>query len=1093
MPPASDRAVFLSYASQDADAARRLCEALRAVGVEVWFDQNELVGGDAWDAKIRKQIAECALFVPLISASTQARREGYFRLEWRIAAQRTHMMSEQIAFLLPVVIDATRDAEADVPAEFKAVQWTRLPGADATATFCARVKKLLTSETGPAVTVQPSSGRPAHRPPLPLHRKPGLWVALACCLALVGYRLLKETPKDAPTASVPVPAAAAPLSEARQLVAKVWDLLNQPGRWRTELDTADLLCKRAASLDPSDAEVWAAWAQTDVTYVWNLIDASAARRDAARDHAARALQLDPHSYEARLARAAYLAHGRSALESRPDSPEAEPLLRELLRERPGEPRAALELFVLVRTDEAFTLLENVAKDHPAFAARALNELAWRYFFANRYADADAMADRSIAANPSAGSLGLKIVLAYFWHGDLDLAKVTLQRMSTSELQDDWGAFLGFRVFTWRNEFADGLAALSADPREWFSTGLFSGPKALLTAELRRRSGQAELARRDYLRALTQLDARLVGEPNDTALLAKKTEALFYLDRRPEADACYRLLLETGIPPPLNLQILFESPEVALDALEGGVLGLTKNPIRLTAASLRLDPQYAPLRSHPRFAALLAQAEADPKRSPNAKSPKSDGQATPQSATDPKSVAVLAFANLSDDKANEFFSDGISEELLNVLAKVPGLKVTARTSSFHFKGMNTAIPEIAQQLGVAYVVEGSVRKSGSKVRITAQLIKAADGFHVWSDTFTRDLKDIFAVQDEIAGLIAQNLSLKLGTAFAAPKGEINPEAYLALLAGRENFAKASISSLKASLADFQRATALEPTYAVAWAQLARSYVQLARWGGVPAGVGFDAADEAVKKAVALEPDAPEVLVALGWVQRTGRWDFRGAEQSFRRALQLRPDQADVVSSAAVLLFNVGKITEGIALAERALQLDPLNAVAYVNLGSMLQASKDNERALRAFRSALQLAPTGQRYHALVAEMLADLGRFDEAEKEARAETDEVGRLFAFARIAMHRGDKKQALALVQKLEELETTHPGEADIYFYAVRIYANLGENDRAFAVLEKAHTARDPGIAWMKTELDEQNLHSDPRWPVFLRKVGLADDQLLK
>src|SRR3954470_13168102 len=123
-------AVFLSYASQDTVAALRICGALRSAGVEVWFDQNELVGGDAWDAKIRKQIAECALFVPLISAATQARREGYFRLEWRIAAQRTHMMSEQVAFLLPVVIDATRDAAADVPGEFKAVQWTRLPGGE---------------------------------------------------------------------------------------------------------------------------------------------------------------------------------------------------------------------------------------------------------------------------------------------------------------------------------------------------------------------------------------------------------------------------------------------------------------------------------------------------------------------------------------------------------------------------------------------------------------------------------------------------------------------------------------------------------------------------------------------------------------------------------------------------------------------------------------------------------------------------------------------------------------------------------------------------------------------------------------------------
>lgn len=140
--PAS-RAVFLSYASQDAEAARRMCEALRAVGVEVWFDQNELVGGDAWDAKIRKQIAECGLFVPVISAATQARDEGYFRLEWKLAVDRSHLMVHDKAFLLPVVIDATSDAAARVPPEFRAVQWTRLPGGETTAPFCARVKKLL--------------------------------------------------------------------------------------------------------------------------------------------------------------------------------------------------------------------------------------------------------------------------------------------------------------------------------------------------------------------------------------------------------------------------------------------------------------------------------------------------------------------------------------------------------------------------------------------------------------------------------------------------------------------------------------------------------------------------------------------------------------------------------------------------------------------------------------------------------------------------------------------------------------------------------------------------------------------------------------
>src|SRR3954467_12488224 len=158
MNSAENKAVFLSYASQDAEAVRRIAEALRASGVEVWFDQNELVGGDAWDAKIRKQIAECALFMPVISASTQARLEGYFRIEWKIAAQRTHAMAEEKAFLLPVVIDATRDADAKVPAEFRAVQWTRLPAGETSVKFGVRVKALMAG-----TSLEPERPRSAER------------------------------------------------------------------------------------------------------------------------------------------------------------------------------------------------------------------------------------------------------------------------------------------------------------------------------------------------------------------------------------------------------------------------------------------------------------------------------------------------------------------------------------------------------------------------------------------------------------------------------------------------------------------------------------------------------------------------------------------------------------------------------------------------------------------------------------------------------------------------------------------------------------------------------------------------------------------
>jgi tetratricopeptide (TPR) repeat protein len=246
--------------------------------------------------------------------------------------------------------------------------------------------------------------------------------------------------------------------------------------------------------------------------------------------------------------------------------------------------------------------------------------------------------------------------------------------------------------------------------------------------------------------------------------------------------------------------------------------------------------------------------------------------------------------------------------------------------------------------VAYVVEGSVRKAGDKVRITAQLIKAADGFHVWSDTFTRDLKDIFAVQDEIAGLIAQNLQLKMGMAAARPTVDL--EAYQEYLAGKALFAKAGNSDLRAAVGHFEKAVAIEPKFTAAWVQLASTHTRLGRWGGTPTLRAWAAARAAIDKARALEPDSPDVLLALGWVLRTADWDWRGAEQAFRRALQLQPNQPDALAGAAVLLFNIGQTEEAYRLAQQAVQLDPLNAATQIDLSIMFYLNKNWVEAERS---------------------------------------------------------------------------------------------------------------------------------------------------
>ncbi len=1044
MSDAENKAVFLSYASQDAEAAKRIAEALRASGGEVWFDQNELVGGDAWDQKIRGQIKSCALFVPVISAATQARREGYFRLEWKLAAQRTHTMADGTPFLLPVVIDATKDGEALVPEEFRAVQWTRLPGGEGAAVekFCARVGKLLGGSDvarafQPVSAPMPDTGWKARatlsKPARGWSKSAivclGLLVAIVAYLALRPRRSPEEIAKlitsaetSSATAATKSTAATAPLTEARKLVAKVWELLNQPGMARAELDTADLLCKRAASLDPTDAEVWAAWAQTDVAYVWNVLDASKARREAAREHAARAMQLDPRSYEARLAQAAYLAHGRTAIESRPVSPEAEVLLRELLRERPGEPRAALELFILVWTDEAFSLLESVAKNHPAFAARALNELAWRLYFTDRFAEADAMADRSIAVHPYWNNLGLKIVFALYWHGDVELAKATLRRMPTSALQEDWAAFLGCRVYTWREEYADGLAALSGIPRDWLSTGLYSGPKALLAADLHRRAGQAELARREYQRALSQLDARLVDEPNDTALLAKKAEALFYLDRRADADACYRLLRETGLPPPLQLQILFEPPEVALATLEEGVLKLNNNGATFSAAALRLSPFYAPLRGHPRFAALLAQAEADPKRSPNAKASKSI-----LPVPDAKSVAVLAFKNLGGDPSREFFSDAMSDAVTDVLGRVPGLKVVGSASAFSFKGKSVPIPEIARQLGVTHLVEGTVLQEGQTVRVTAKLIQA-DGFQVGPpEQVYHELKNIFTLHAEVAGLIAKNLSLKLGVSSAAATATVDPEAYQLYLAARQAFNLSTPEGVNRAEELLSRALALAPGLARAHAALSdvrRNQAQGARTAGAlsqrnsPAMLSILAA---AKQAVALDPDLPEARVALGaahWMA----WNIDEAKRELVQAMALNPNYAAGHHLMARVWETDGRIDEALAEYQRAVELDPLFSRLADNYSQSLVCAGRLEEALIYADRALTLQPENMQALGLKASTLARLGRSVEAMALARTLESRGGYAASWAANTFALAGDRAAAERVLKQRPLSSIDP-----------------------------------------------------------------------
>ena len=395
-----------------------------------------------------------------------------------------------------------------------------------------------------------------------------------------------------------------------------------------------------------------------------------------------------------------------------------------------------------------------------------------------------------------------------------------------------------------------------------------------------------------------------------------------------------------------------------------------------------------------------------------------------------------------------------------------------------------IPEIAKQLGVAYVVEGSVRKAGDKVRITAQLIKAADGFHVWSDTFTRDLKDIFAVQDEIAGLIAQNLKLKL--AMGSERAQTNPEAYGLLLQGRFFARHESNARRKESIELYRRAIASEPGYALAWAEMAQSYIRLARFGGLPTADGMREARLAAQKSLELDPDQPLALDAMGWVQRTADWDWRGAQKTFHRALALAPENSIILTDAAILYFNVGRADEAIALARRAADRDPLNAMAQINLADLLLQSGGDQEGIELMNKGLKLAPEAEEFRAHLAISLTRLKRFAEADAMVEQEPNEGYRFWGRGMIAGLRGDRAAVTRARERL--LAKQDPSMTG---YVAMLYGAEGKHDEAFAWLERSFAERDSTVCWVKAALFYHPLIGDARWPGFLRKLGLADDQL--
>jgi TolB-like protein len=667
----TNKAVFLSYASQDAEAAERICEALRAAGIEVWFDQSELRGGDAWDHKIRQQIRDCALFLPVISANAASRLEGYFRLEWKLAVDRTHLMATEKAFLIPLVIDGIVEREAHVPDSFRAVQWTRLPAGETPPAFVERLARLLAAESDTAPATKPLRSPPA---------------------AVVR----------------------------------------------------------------------------------------------------------------------------------------------------GKPSRPLSLFVAA------------------------------------------------------------------------------------------------------------LAVLAA--------GYFALDK-------------------------------------------------FVLSKRARAEA--------------------QAP----------------------AAMVSVQP--APIAN---------------------------------SAISERSIAVLPFENMSSDKEQEYFSDGLTEELLDLLAKVPDLRVPARTSSFSFKGKSEDIAAIAQKLRVAHVLEGSVRKSGNRIRVTAELIRADSGYHVWSETYDRDIKDVFKVQDEIAGAVVAALKMKLAPIQPAAAARTSiAEAHNEYLLGRQFFERVTENGYRRAVAAFQKAIALDPQYAAAYAELAFAECYLADFTGD--AEGFHRAEAFADRAVALAPGEADGYAARGFLRYNYAWDWAGAQSDFARALELDPNNGALLRRYGNLLKSLGRLPESIAIAKKSSEVDPLSAPTWMSLGLGLIYNKNFPEAHEAIRRGLEIQPEDTFGLVSLIELLVFEHRADEALATSRKLEDEGFRLYGVTLAEHALGHTTQAQ---QALDELIAKHA--RDSAYQIGSVFASFGDKDKAFEWLERSYQQHDGGLSFVKVEPLLEHLRGEARYKALVRRMNLPE-----
>jgi TolB-like protein/Tfp pilus assembly protein PilF len=466
-------------------------------------------------------------------------------------------------------------------------------------------------------------------------------------------------------------------------------------------------------------------------------------------------------------------------------------------------------------------------------------------------------------------------------------------------------------------------------------------------------------------------------------------------------------------------------------------------------------------------------------------PGNRGGSTPTASAIPdKSIAVLPFVDMSEKKDQEYFADGMAEEIIDLLAKVPGLKVIGRTSSFQFKGKTEDLRSIGNQLGAAYVLEGSVRKSGDRLRVTAQLISTQDGAHLLSQTYDRDLSDVLKMQDEIATKVVRALQVEVGSAYAVSRPSLrSKEAYALYLRGAHAADRYERPGWEQATSDFQRALELDPSFSEAAAMLANEYDYGGSVGYLTPSEAFRQSKHFAELALKLDPNDARPHVILADYYSTFAWDWTAADRELKQALILAPNDSNILVPAAAFLLTVGRTDEALKQISAAVELDPLEPATYFYLHLVQLRLGRFKEAEAAIRRALEIRPMLAFGQFQLGYVLLARGQPNAALVEFLKEGEDTGRYTgaAVAYFALGRKADSDA-ALAESIKRTTVFPSGVAGVYAYR-------RENDEAFKWIDRAYAQKDSLLTRIKFSLEFDNLHDDPRYKAFLKKMNLPLD----